>query len=238
MIKQAYSALEISLPSLQFLSYPRIWNLCCYQIYTMMGPKLPMVTQGPLLSYMRSKCVRVSGYQPTDLFSSGSWFFMSMFFLLHDTRPHQTAIFTESLSSLEAFLNRQTFPSCEIIEHHTVSIKSGTSVRFVSTPCHVGVFGNEATDRAAKTALLSGSEDDIPYTIMSKWQWGWDQSTHSHFFYDIKKRVMFWKDPDRSSDRIRTLVLVSVIRNHALIWLQVTHKVIWMWGTGNRGPRE
>ncbi|KAL5011765.1 hypothetical protein ScPMuIL_010316 [Solemya velum] len=60
--------------------------------------------------------------------------------------------------------------------------------------------GEKAADRAAKAALHSGSEVEIPYTvseigglvrsyIKSKWQIRWDQSTHGRYFYGIKKRV-------------------------------------------------
>jgi len=116
---------------------------------------------------------------------------MSLFWI-QDFQPLQVTIFTDSLSALQAFLHFDTRSRRlihEIVHVYTTLVRGGTFIRFVWVPSHVGLFGNELADRAAKAALHSKEEVMVPHSvgeigclvkrhIMSQWQRRWDQSTH------------------------------------------------------------
>ena len=109
--------------------------------------------------------------------------------IIRDTNQKKFMVFTDSMSCLQAILNRKLENPfiLEIVEkcHALVTMKK--EITFCWIPSHVGIVGNEKADKAAKMALqldVSGNVK-LPYTDLKQsitkhftkiWQEKWSQT--------------------------------------------------------------
>ena len=110
-------------------------------------------------------------------------------------------IFTDSLSSIQAIQQQNMAHNqiilTEIFQHNKQIIDKGNKVTLVWVPAHVGIYGNESADTAAKQALKHTTKDTklplnyneikslITAAINTKWQNTWAQSTTGKFLHNI-----------------------------------------------------
>jgi ribonuclease HI len=108
--------------------------------------------------------------------------------IVETTQASKFIIFSDSLSCLQAIKHPcwKNPVILDIIEKTHILLVAGKEVKLCWLPSHVGIKGNEAADRAAKTALLLDIDQDIrlPYSdfkqIINKYfQHAWQEQWNS-----------------------------------------------------------
>ena len=131
-------------------------------------------------------------------------------------------IFTDSLSSLQALQGNLRNPMLLQLLEKYQSLKDRKTIRLCWIPSHIGIPGNEAADRAAKTALglpitemeihYSDFKPLIKYYIDQLWQVRWRQQTRNKLYTirpQIQKRILH-----RNLNRREEIVLTRLKIGH------------------------
>lgn len=119
--------------------------------------------------------------------------------------PARLALFTDSYSSLLALKNSANANKSPLVAStleliHKI-MHEGKEVTVIWVPSHVGIDGNEAADRLAKSAIKHPEvELDIPREltdfkraikkeIMKEWQTRWDEESRGRHYWSIESKV-------------------------------------------------
>jgi ribonuclease HI len=115
--------------------------------------------------------------------------------IIKSTTDNKFAIFSDSLSCLQAIQNKRWDNPIilNILNSVHKLIITGTYVVFIWLPSHVGIQGNTDADTAAKAALsLPVSGRKVPHTdfkpliqsyALNKWQQMWDLEVHNKLHF-------------------------------------------------------
>ena len=164
---------------------------------------------------------------------------MGMASALHNqqSRKHQKIlILTDSLSGLQALKNKNTKNHPKLINQILNSsnnlTKAGKQIEFIWIPAHVGIFGNEKADKAAKLSLklpeislnLPSSKSEIKSVTKQKINKKWQniyQNSNSQIRKVLKKNLNKPKilHPSKKIDRIITKLQTghTKLNNHRKI---------------------
>lgn len=134
--------------------------------------------------------------------------FLALSFIRKHMRFKKFAVFSDSMSSLQALLDvRRHSLVMKILELHEHICNSGKEVVFYWLPSHVGIPGNERADLAAKDALGKGVIDILfPHTdlkqyignyVTALWQTYWDSQVNNKL-QSIKPLLGDWSKAYRS----------------------------------------
>ena len=103
-------------------------------------------------------------------------------------KNNKFVVFGDSKSALQALLSKWDHPTVQVIMRFLVFVHTVyTTVIFCWLPSHMGIYGNERADFAAKAALQKGVSDClISYTdayqyisqyVRDLWQSEWDTAS-------------------------------------------------------------
>jgi ribonuclease HI len=116
---------------------------------------------------------------------------------IYQSQHNTFLIISDSLSSLEAISGRKiTHPLLvDIHDLHTELLSDGKVINFMWAPSHVGIYGNEAADKAAKDALELPIPEflrqSVPFTDLKRktasycldiWRKLWSLQTENKLF--------------------------------------------------------
>jgi len=113
-----------------------------------------------------------------------------------------------------------------VLEIHRLSVelcRAGKNIKYCWVPSHIGIYGNEKADVAAKAAINDPEIQRIPLPcrdyypvireiLMKNWQIEWETRTNNKLF-ETKKTVSPWKTAS-SLDRRRDVILTRLRIGH------------------------
>ena len=122
-----------------------------------------------------------------------------------DRPPFQLAIFSDSLSALQAIENGDSSSDVvkEILYQLYMYASQGIVFNFIWIPSHVNILGNEMADKFAKQGLKRENvdfalvpdvfdlSDQVLDIIMAKWQEDWSSNSKGRFYFNIEPET--WK---------------------------------------------
>jgi len=149
-----------------------------------------------------TKCVRLP--DTASIFRAESYAILLAIHVVRCTKEKNFVIFSDSVSSLQSIygFNVDSDFVQKFLKDYTLLVKDGKNIVLCWIPSHLGIFGNEKTDAAAKSALsLSVTPMKLPATdmyshvrklIFDEWQEIW-YCCAANKLHAIKPTVGYYK---------------------------------------------